>query len=156
MLDSGSQKVHHCLEAISHGYVFVYSTIGFQTKSATDLGWGQGPQSIAAAFFVWNANCYRGYVGVKIRDFTFTFTLHLLGSGVFHIQEMAGPCLVTFGGHTHTSTTTFSVADTVFDRLVRVAQRRSGVVRWCARHPHASSSAARAAMGHWGQCLHTP
>jgi hypothetical protein len=41
---------------------------------------------------------------------------------------MAGHCLVTFGGHTHTTTTTFGVADTVFDC-------GSGVVRWCARHP---------------------
>ena len=45
-----------------------------------------------------------------------------------HIPGMAGQCVVTFGGHTHTTTTTFGVADTVFDC-------GSGVVRWCARHP---------------------
>ena len=33
-----------------------------------------------------------------------------------------------WGGQTHTTTTTFRVADTVFDC-------GSGVVRWCARHP---------------------
>eukprot|EP00966_Prymnesium_polylepis_P022866 526027-Prymnesium_polylepis.1 len=32
-----------------------------------------------------------------------------------HTPGMAGHCLVTLGGHTDTTTTTFGVADTVFD-----------------------------------------
>ena len=126
-----------------------------------------------------------------------------------HIPGMAGQCVVTFGGQTHTTTTTFGVADTVFDG----SNCSSGVVRWCAHHlqhlgspwgigampphprdgrtllgylwgPHTHhhghirrsrhrirrfelqfgcrtvvctpSSASRVAMGHWGQCPHTP
>ena len=111
------------------------------------------------------------------------------------------------GGHTHTTTTTFGIADTVFDG----SNCGSGVVRWCAhhlqhlgspwgiggnaptprgwqdtawsplggahKHHHdhiprcrhrvrlrfgwrtvvcTSSSASRVAMGHCGQCPHTP
>ena len=42
-----------------------------------------------------------------------------------HIPGMAGHCLATFGGpHTHR-----------VRPLVRIAQRRSGVVRWRVRHP---------------------
>eukprot|EP00966_Prymnesium_polylepis_P271499 6272803-Prymnesium_polylepis.1 len=32
-----------------------------------------------------------------------------------HTPGMAGQCVVTFEGHTHTTTITFGVADTVFD-----------------------------------------
>ena len=32
-----------------------------------------------------------------------------------HTPGMAGHCLVTLGGHTHTTTTTFGAPDTVFD-----------------------------------------
>eukprot|EP00966_Prymnesium_polylepis_P224282 5188294-Prymnesium_polylepis.1 len=48
-----------------------------------------------------------------------------------HTPGMAGHCLVTLGGHRHTTTTTFGTPNTVFD-------------------------ASRVAMGHWGQCPHTP
>ena len=51
-----------------------------------------------------------------------------IGGNAPHTPGMAGHCLVTLGGHTHTTTTTFRVADTVFDC-------GSGGVRWCARHP---------------------
>ena len=47
-----------------------------------------------------------------------------------HIPGMAGQCVVTFGGQTHTTTTTFGVADTVFDG----SNCGAGVVRWCAHH----------------------
>ena len=52
-----------------------------------------------------------------------------------HTPRMAGHCLVTLGGHTHTSTTTFGVAHT-WPTLysVRIAQCGSGAVRWCAHH----------------------
>ena len=52
-----------------------------------------------------------------------------------HTPGMAGHCLVTLGGHTHTSTTTFGVAHT-WPTLysVRIAQCGSGAVRWCAHH----------------------
>ena len=39
-----------------------------------------------------------------------------------HTPGMAGHCLVTLGDHTHTTTTTFGAANTVFDR-VRIAVR---------------------------------
>ena len=48
-----------------------------------------------------------------------------------HIPGMAGNCLVTLGGHTHTTTTTFGAPDSVFDGL----NCGSGFIRWCAHHP---------------------
>jgi hypothetical protein len=48
-----------------------------------------------------------------------------------HIPGMAGNCLVTLGGHTHTTTTTFGAPDSVFDGL----NCGSGGIRWCAHHP---------------------
>ena len=47
-----------------------------------------------------------------------------------HTPGMAGHCLVTLGGHTHTTTTTFGAPDTVFDR----SNCGWGVVQWCAHH----------------------
>ena len=47
-----------------------------------------------------------------------------------HTPGMAGHCLATFGGHTHTTTTTFGVTDSVFDG----SKCSSGVVRWSAHH----------------------
>ena len=43
-----------------------------------------------------------------------------------HIPGMAGHCLATLGGGPHTHR---------IRPLVRIAQRRSGVVRWCVRYP---------------------
>jgi hypothetical protein len=69
-----------------------------------------------------------------------------------HTPGMAGHCLVTLGGHTHTTTTTFGAPDSVFDGL----NCGSGVICRCHTVVCTSSSAARAAMGYWGQCPHTP
>ena len=53
-----------------------------------------------------------------------------------HIPEMARHCLATLGGHTHTSTTTFGVADAPYSTVgSNCAAPCSGVKRWCACHP---------------------
>ena len=53
-----------------------------------------------------------------------------------HIPEMARHCMATLGGHTHTSTTTFGVADAPYSTVgSNCAAPCSGVKRWCACHP---------------------
>jgi hypothetical protein len=47
-----------------------------------------------------------------------------------HTQGMTGHCLVTLGGHTHTTTTTFGTPDTIFNG----SNCGSGFVRWCAHN----------------------
>jgi len=61
--------------------------------------------------------------------------------------------LLTLGGHTHTTTTTFGAADTVSDGIELRFGLGLGVVWW-----FTSSSACRVTMGHchWGQCHHIP
>ena len=61
------------------------------------------------------------------------------------IPGMAGHYLTTLGGHTHPTKTTFGIVDTVFDRFeLRGSVSYGGV--------HTNPSAARATIGHWGQC----
>ena len=49
-----------------------------------------------------------------------------------HIPGMAVHCLVTLGGHTHTTMTTFGAPVTV--HVFDGSNCGSGVVRWCAHH----------------------
>ena len=65
---------------------------------------------------------------------------------------MAGHCLVTLLG-THTPPQPFGAPNTVFD----AGSNTNCAARFgCRTVVCTSSSASRVAMGHWGQCPHTP
>ena len=78
--DSGSQKVHHNLDVISHKIEAILKTRIDVSTNSTDLEWAPGARSIGDEFVKTSILPISSYKGVKI--LLFTFTVHLLGPGV--------------------------------------------------------------------------